>query len=256
MDEGETSRDWQVKVPDYLVQNGFWYKVAAGDNETPEYRVTVRTLPMFETYESGYEYPAYTRKPKDKATGPNLRAYKGTKVTLIGNTNREVKEGLLKFESANLQPVVGKPVAGRPNSLEFKFTATETTRYKLYLTATNGERNTDAPSFPITLDTDLAPIVQVTKPEEAETSAVANGQLKVDGTIGDDFGIDRVRLRMRFEGRDLAPVPYMAGQSFRREKDNTWPTDLSFKLSADLSSLRSTRMGRSSSRSSAARTRR
>ena len=200
MEEGETSRDWHVKVPDYLVQNGFWYKVAAGDNETPEYRVTVRTLPMFETYETTYEYPAYTRKPKDKATGPNLRAYKGTKVTLIGNTNREVKEGVMKFDAANLAPVVGKPVPGRPNSLEFKFTATESSRYKLFLVATNGERNTDAPAFSLTLDTDLAPIVQITEPQDAETTAVANGQLKLDGTVGDDFGIDKVRLRMRIDG--------------------------------------------------------
>ena len=32
----------------------------AGDNETPEYRVTVRTLPMFTEFEATYEYPAYT----------------------------------------------------------------------------------------------------------------------------------------------------------------------------------------------------
>ena len=35
MDEGETSRDWQAKVPDYLVQNGFWYKVAAATTRRP-----------------------------------------------------------------------------------------------------------------------------------------------------------------------------------------------------------------------------
>ena len=52
MEEGETSRDWQVKVPEYLVQNGFWYKVAAGDAETSEYRVTVRTIPQFDEYEA------------------------------------------------------------------------------------------------------------------------------------------------------------------------------------------------------------
>ena len=78
----------------------------------------------------------------------------------------------------------------------------------------------------------------MTKPEEAETTAVANGQLAVDGTVGDDFGIDKVRLRMRVDGRDLAPVPYMGGKSFLREKDNTWPTDLEFKLSADFTKLK------------------
>src|SRR5262249_50758591 len=88
MEEGETSRDWQVRVPDYLVQNGFWYKVGAGDNETNEYRVTVRTLPLFTEFEASYEYPAYTRRPADKSTGPNLRVYKGTRVVLVAKTNR------------------------------------------------------------------------------------------------------------------------------------------------------------------------
>ena len=105
------------------------------------------------------------------------------------------------------------------------------------MTTAAGEKNTDPPPFAITLDSDLPPTVTVTKPEEVETTAVANGQLKVDGTVGDDFGIDKVRLRMRVEARDLAPVPYMEGQSFLRKKDNTWPTDLEFKLSADLTKL-------------------
>ena len=34
---------------------------------------------VFTNYEASYEYPAYTRKPDEKATGPNIRAYKGTK---------------------------------------------------------------------------------------------------------------------------------------------------------------------------------
>ena len=238
MDEGETSRDWQAKVPDYLVQNGFWYKVAAGDNETPEYRVTVRTLPMFEQYEASYEYPAYTRKLPDKATGPGLRAYKGTKITLVAKTNRDVKDGTLRFAAANLEPVVGKVVPGRPDSLEFRFTATEASPYKLNMTPLGGDKSVDSPTFALAIDSDLAPLVQITRPEEAEATAPANGQLQVDGTVGDDFGIDKVRLRLRIDGRDLTPVPYMEGKSFLRASDNTWPTDLTFKMSADLSKLK------------------
>ena len=238
MEEGETSRDWQVKVPDYLVQNGFWYRVAAGDNETPEYRVTVRTLPIFERYEVSYEYPAYTRKRPDKATSPGLRAYRGTKITLIAKTNREVKEGVLKFAAANLEPVAGRLVAGRPDSLEFRFTATEASPYKLNMTPVGNDKNTESPTFALTIDSDLAPLVQITRPEDAETTAPANGQLAVDGTIGDDFGIDKVRLRLRCDNRELAPVPYMGGKSFLRPTDNTWPTDLTFKMSADLANLK------------------
>jgi collagen type III alpha len=238
MVEGDTTRDWQVKIPEYLVQNGFWYKVAAGDAETPEYRVTVRSLPLFTDFDATYEYPKYTRKPNDKANDPNVRGVRGTKVTLVARTNREVKEGLLKFEAAGLAPVAGKPAADKPDSLVFQFAITEATRYRLYMTTTAGEQNTDPPPFLVLLDSDQPPRVEITTPEEPETRTPANGQLAVDGTVGVDFGIDKVRLRMRHAGRDLAPVPYMGGKSFLRDKDKTWPTDLAYKDSADLTKLK------------------
>ncbi|MBA4186582.1 MAG: hypothetical protein C0467_01050 [Planctomycetaceae bacterium] len=236
LQEGDTTRDWNIKIPEYLVQNGFWYKVAAGDTETPEYRVTVRSLPLFTDFDVSYEYPKYTRRLPDKATDPNLRAYRGTKITLLARTNREVKEGLLKFEGA-LAPVAGKIVPGKPDTLSFSFTATEATRYRLSMLTTTGERNADAPPFTITLDTDAAPQVAISKPEEVETTVPANGQLAVDGVVGDDFGIDKVRLRLRVENRELTPIAYEGGKSFRREKDGTWPNDLAYKGSVDLTKL-------------------
>lgn len=240
MEPGESSRDWQVKVPEFLVQNGFWYKVAAGDTETEEYHVQVRSLPLFTDFEARFEYPAYTNKPNDRAGDAHIRTYRGTKVTLIARTNREVKDGLLRFGTSGLEPIVGSPVPGQPDSLQFQFTVTEATKYQLFMTTTTGERNTDSPWFNIQLESDNPPTIEITKPAELETSTPANGQLAVDGTVGDDFGIDKIRLRMRVAGRDLAPVYYMNGQSLRREKDNTWPRDLrpeGFKLSADLTQL-------------------
>ncbi|HVL13948.1 MAG TPA: hypothetical protein VM529_15370, partial [Gemmata sp.] len=240
--EGETKRDWSVKIPEYLVQNGFWYRVAAGDAETPEYRVTVRSLPLFTDFEATYQYPKYTRKPDDRAADPHLRGVRGTKVTLVARTNRQVAEGVMKFEAPGMPPVPGKPVEGRPDSLAFRLTISEPTRYRLTMTTTDGEQNVDPPPYRVLVDTDQPPRVEVTRPEEAEATAPANGQLAVDGTVGDDFGIDKIRLRMRHAGRDLQPVFYNGGQSLRREKDNTWPTDLSpsggYKLSADLATLR------------------
>ncbi|MBA4066433.1 MAG: hypothetical protein C0501_22515 [Isosphaera sp.] len=242
MQEGESSRDWQLKVPEYLVQNGFWYKVAAGDAVTAEHRVTVRSLPLFTDYEAKYEYPAYTRLRPAKSTDPNLRAYRGTKVTLTAGANREVADARMRFEAPGLAPVVGVTPPDRNDAARFRFTATEATRYRLHFTAVNGEKN-EPPAFQIAIDSDQPPRVEVVQPEEPETTAPANGQLAVDGTIGDDFGIDKYRLRLRVGGRDLAPVYPGDGkpQSLRREKDGTWPTDLSasggFKLSADLPKL-------------------
>jgi hypothetical protein len=241
MAEGQTTRDWEVKIPEYLVQHGFWYKVAAGDAETPEYKVTVRSLPLFTDFVAHYEYPAYTRKPNDKATDPNLSGVRGTKVTLVARTNRQVQAGLMRFDAQGLRPVAGKPVPGKPDSLAFQFTITEPTRYRLSMTTTDDEQSADAPPYQVSVDSDQPPRVEITKPEDEEKPEPANGLLAVDGTVGDDFGIDKVRLRMRLAGRDIKPVFYNGGKSLRRESDGSWPTDLSqsggFKLSADLTKL-------------------
>jgi collagen type III alpha len=47
LEPGETSREWLVQVRPEQLRTGAWYKVAGGDTETPEYRVTVRTAPLF-----------------------------------------------------------------------------------------------------------------------------------------------------------------------------------------------------------------
>ncbi len=108
MEKGETRATGMMRVPDYLVRNGFWYKVAGGDAETPEYRVTVRTLPLFTEYYVTYDYPAYTRLKPDMARDSRIRALRGTRVTLVGKTNRTVKDGRLVFDPPTRDPIAGK----------------------------------------------------------------------------------------------------------------------------------------------------
>ena len=240
MSEGETTRDWEVKIPVDMVLNGFWYKVAAGDAETQEFRVTVRSLPLFTAFEATYKYPEYTGKSEDKALSANIRAPKGTKVTLIARTNREVVEGTMRLEKGKPDSIPGKPpTPNQTDSLEFVFTVPEqTTNYKLFMTTKSGEKNSDPPTFAIIADSDFPPTIQIRKPEQPEVEVPANGQLAVDAIIGDDYGIEKVRLRLKVGGRDLAPIPYMGGQSFKREKDKTWPKSLEYKDSADFTKLK------------------
>ena len=112
MVQGATTRDWELRVPDYLVQNGFWYKVAAGDAVTDEYKVTVRSLPMFSEFQTTYEYPKYLRRKSETTNDPVIRAYRGTTVTLIAKANRDVRDGLMVIEPSNTR-VGGTPVAGQ-----------------------------------------------------------------------------------------------------------------------------------------------
>ena len=206
MERGDTNRDWTVRVPDYLVQNGFWYKVVAGDAETPEHKLTVRTAPLFTDFEANYEYPAYLRmKPQIGVKGNRLVAYRGTKVTLIAKTNREVKDGRMDVDPI-AEKVIGRPATSRPDSLQFEYKLVENGSYRLHFTATNGERNADPPPFAIQVLSDFAPTITILKPEEDEIPLPANGQLAVDATIGDDFGIDKAWLKVRLSGETARPL--------------------------------------------------
>jgi hypothetical protein len=247
--------EWEAKVPEYLHLTGFYYQVAAGDARTEEHRVTVRTAPMVtDEFEVSYTYPPFRRlKPETVLRDPKVRAVVGTRVTVIAKTNREVEFAAERGEAAPNRLVVkptgrtyiGQPVPGRPDCVQFVIPALpapdQATAYQINFTAKGGEKFTDSPAYPIVVDEDARPTVVLTNPA-ADVEVVdepANGQLKVDAVIGDDYGIDRVTLRMKRPGEDkpFFSKPYQGGKSFLREKDQTWPTDLTYKDSVDLANL-------------------
>jgi|GEM_PF-1218711 len=243
LSQGDTSREWQIRVPDYLVRNGFWYRVVGGDAETPEYRVTVRSLPLFTEYEVTYDYPAYTRLKPETTHEPFIRGIRGTKVAIVGKTNRTVKDGKLTFDPPLRDPLKGTVPEDKPDSIRFQFTLTESGLYRMTFTSKEGERSPEPPPSKITVDEDQPPSITIVKPEEKEITLPANGQLAVDAAIADDIGIDKAAMKLRIvepAPRDLAGRPFQNGKSFRRaEKDGmvSWPTNLDYKDSIDLAKL-------------------
>ncbi len=245
MVQGDTTRDWELRVPNYLVQNGFWYKVAGGDAETPEYKVTIRSLPRFETVQATYEYPKYLRRETETTNNqtPIIKGPRGTTVTLVARTNRDVRDGMMVLEPSN-QRLTGALVPDEPKCLQFVFKLQDSGKYKLTFATADGERSTDLFQSTITVETDGAPILVITKPEDKDepTEIPANGQLAIDGKVGDDYGIETITLKMRIVGtteRPLPDRPFLNGMSasFLREKDKSWPTDVDYKDSVDFAKL-------------------
>ncbi len=242
LEPGDTTREWQVRVPDYLVQNGFWYKVVGGDTETPEYHVTVRSLPLASITSVEYAYPAYLNRSNRTSKDARIEAVAGTKITLTAKANRTVKDAKLLIDSPGegaieTIEVPWTKVEGHADEMRFSFRLSKSGFYRVVFTAANGERSADPAPEEIRVSPDEAPRVEVVKPEEDPVTIAANGQLAVDGTIGDDYGIDSATLRMRVVSPTPMPLPakpFNGGQSLRRESDNTWPTSFEYKDSVDL----------------------
>ena len=239
---GVTHRDWSITVPDHVIQNGFWYRLAAGDARTQEFRIDVQTRPMLIAYEARYVYPNYLRLEPEIGYEPRLEAYRGTEVTLTVRANRELRNGKL-FLSDRIQPLNGEVVGPARDQLRFQLTLKESGTYRLQFTPTDSDTAIPTPAYPIKVLPDDPPSVLILKPEPEEISLPANGLLAVDGQVSDDFGIDTVTLQFRLagdNGQPLQPRPYCNGEqiSFRRDTDGSYPTSLEVKDSLPLQELR------------------
>ena len=235
---GGMNREFQLKVPEYLVQNGFWYKIAGGDGETPEYRVTVRPRPLVLGFTVTNEYPAYLRMPKETIDRPQIEAYRGTKVTVTAKTNRPLRDGRMTFDG---KPDVslGTVVADEAESIRYSFTVSESGTYRLYFTATDGEPNTDPPVYPIKVIPDNPPSVAITKPVEEDVSLPANGRLEIDAVATDDIGLAKLAIKARLLGTVQTPIAEkIYATPLKREDDQSYPTRVEMKDSLALAELK------------------
>ena len=238
MQQGSSNREWSVTLPPSIIQNGLWYRVVAGDAQTPEHRITVRTRPLILGFGTEYEYPAYTRLNAERSTGPDIEAYRGTQVVHTITTNRDVKTGRLRL-SEEAQPIEGTVSKDDPTRLEFRFKLTQTQTYRVDFVTAQGERAEASPEYRITVLADMAPSVEIIEPNEVDSTLPLNGLLEVDGFASDDFGLTAARLvvRVRDAAEPLLSKPYLDGKTLQRESDQSYPTRLETKDSVSIAEL-------------------
>ena len=238
---GAGPREFAADLPASVVQNGFWYAVAAGDARTPEYRVTVRPRPVITAYHVVVTPPAYTRLKPETATDPRVEALRGSEIALTVTGNRPLQTGQLRLSSQAV-PVAAEPVPGEPGQLRFTMTARESGQYRVTFTTAEGETGDPTASQQLLVIADARPVVTVTTPSPEEVTIPVTGALAVDGLASDDFGVSAVALKLQLAGprpQLLQALPYRGGKSLRRESDGSFPTRVEVKLSPVLSELKS-----------------
>jgi hypothetical protein len=232
--ECEQDRDYATILPAFQVQSGFWYKIIGGDAETPEHQVRVRSGPLVERIDVTYHYRPYLGWRDEVSAEPNLKALRGTEVTLIAHTNRRVRDGRMALDLKDGQHAVsGELVKDNDRALRFKLVLDQDGQYRISFTSIEGESNSDPAGYTITVIRDFPPHVELTKPG-ADTSLPANGLLELEGRATDDFGITGFTLRMRVvDGPALRPKPYRPGKDFKLV-NGSYPKQLDYKDAVEL----------------------
>ncbi|HJT78493.1 MAG TPA: DUF4175 family protein, partial [Gemmataceae bacterium] len=238
--ERQDGAEWGTTLAPFKVQNGLWYKVRGGDTETAQHHIQVRAMPLVHRFEVTYHYRPYLGWRDDVTRDPNLRALRGTEVTLTAHTNRAVRVADSRLE-VELGPeklmVPAQPVAGDPQALRFHFVLEKDGKYRIHFISTDDEPNSDTRTYTIQALPDHAPQVELRKPGQ-DVTLPANGVLSLEGAATDDVGVTAMTLQLQIEkGARLQAKPYRGGKSFRLA-DGAYPRALQYRDFVDLAALK------------------
>ena len=239
---------WSITVLADQVQNGFAYKISAGDAETPEFQVEVRSQPRATKFEMTYHYRPYRKLPDEMVVFPNQHAvmprilgHRGTEIDLVVHANREVKEARFEFTFEGKKTELAATVlADNPGAFRAKFPLEHSGGFRVLFTAADGEENSDRSPYLIEVLEDGKPNVFLEQPGQ-DVNLPANGTLPLVGKAIDDLGLKSMTLRVQvLEGADkpaLAAKPYRLGKSFSFD-NGTYPLVLEYQDFLALDQLR------------------
>jgi hypothetical protein len=238
-ERNESTGEWITSLAAPEVRTGFWYKVAGGDTETDEYHVQVRSTPLLSSFDITYRYRPYLGWADRTTQDPNLKALRGTEVTIIARANRGVKEGQLAVTDE--RSVAAELLPSDPQAMRFHLVIDKDAVYRIWFTSTDGEKNSEPMPYTIQALHDQPPQVELKKPHHA--TLPANGVLHAEGAASDDFGVASMVLRMkRANGVALQSKPYRPEKSFRRE-NGSFPQMLDYKDFVELEKLKQDKGG-------------
>jgi len=166
------------------------YRLKIGDSETRGYKVSIARRPEIERVDLVYEFPPYT-KLKDLVESNsrgNIRAVKGSRVTVKVASTKDLKKGSLLLASAKKE-VPLKPAS--PRETQARISITQDDSYTIHLEDENGYTNKDPISLSITALPDRNPIIRFTYPDK-EITAAPSETVKLALRAADDFGLSEV----------------------------------------------------------------
>ncbi len=235
---GELSSEHKIRIPSREVRSGFSYLVAAGDAKTKGYQVDVRLTPLIVDFQAAYKFRPYTGKTESTSAERKISAPVGTAVKLRVRANCSVKDGTVRFFYGKDKPekvyLIKSP--SDPSLMEASFVLSQSGTYQIEFTSSVRDEYVDSMPAPVEAIVDAAPVIDLILPGKEATAAV-NGVLDLEGKIVDDFGVNKVVLKMIASGdRPLRSQSYRDEKALRLPSGGNLPS-LLYKDFINIASL-------------------
>ncbi|MBW3539148.1 MAG: hypothetical protein KY476_02665 [Planctomycetes bacterium] len=187
------------------------YHVVAGDDRSPDYRITVIRPPTATVRTLHYEYPPYMQLAPRDSEGGNLSGWEGTRVTIHARAESAspIKTARVMFSNDETGPAVDEvPMSIRGDALEatwelaFDRAGTYPGFYRIELRDAENRVDPSPPVYTVQILPDRVPQVKVLDPT-GDLERPANAVVPVLFDARDDFQLTAIRLRMRKNGEEL-----------------------------------------------------
>ncbi|MEI6685453.1 MAG: DUF4175 family protein, partial [Planctomycetota bacterium] len=223
---GDLSSEHKIRIPSSEVRSGFSYLVAAGDAKTKGYQVDVRLTPLIVDFQAAYKYRPYTGLPEATTAQRKISAPVGTAVKLRVRANCNVKDGTVRFfygkDKTDKVYLIKSP--SDPSLMEASFVISQSGTYQIEFTSSVRDEYVDAMPAPLEAIVDAAPTIDLMLPGKEATAAV-NGVLDLEAKIVDDFGVNKVVLKMIASGdRPLRPQVYRDEKALKLPSGGNLPS--------------------------------
>ena len=185
------------------LQQDVIYRIVAGDAASNEFQITVQAVPALAIDHLEYHYPSYTgRTPETRSGETDIQALEGTRVTIYATANQPISESTLElytgerwerrvnsFSEQQAVGIVALSFADR-NALSPEFT-----HYQMRFRNTDGKLNPEPLRYPIKVERDEAPVVELLEPRLPEIEVNLTQPITfVVKAFDPDFGLSQVRL--------------------------------------------------------------
>src|SRR5262245_3191203 len=166
------------------------YYVESNGVTSAKFNLEVVLLPVVESRDLEYRFPAYTNIPPRKVeNGGDVAAIKGTSVELHITPTMKTPGGRILLQDGSSQPLTTQP----DGTLTGAFTISQQGFYKIELTGPAGEKVDASPQYTIDVIDDSAPTVAFSKPGR-DTQASPVEELFLEARADDDYGVKQLQL--------------------------------------------------------------